>query len=69
MRVRNVDLEKSVRERAYFFWECEGRPEGRAEEHWQRATEENAMEDEERILAGRHDANIPAMLTKDVPGG
>lgn len=27
------------------------------------------MEDEEKILAGRHDVNYPAMLTKDVPGG
>ena len=27
------------------------------------------MEDEEKILAGRIDVNIPALLTKDVPGG
>ena len=27
------------------------------------------MEDEEKILAGRPDANLPALLTKDVPGG
>jgi hypothetical protein len=27
------------------------------------------MEDEEKIIAGRHDVNYPAMLTKDVPGG
>ena len=26
-------------------------------------------EDEEKILAGRHDVNYPALLTKDVPGG
>jgi hypothetical protein len=25
--------------------------------------------DEEKVLAGRSDANIPAMLTKNVPGG
>jgi len=25
--------------------------------------------DEERILAGRIDVNMPALLTKDVPGG
>jgi Protein of unknown function (DUF2934) len=23
-----------VREAAYFLWQCEGRPEGRAEMHW-----------------------------------
>ena len=27
------------------------------------------MDDEEKVLAGRLDANIPALLTKDVPGG
>jgi hypothetical protein len=27
------------------------------------------VEDEEKILAGRHDVNYPALLTKDVPGG
>jgi len=32
-------------------------------------TREEPMEDEEKILAGRHDVNYPALLTKDVPGG
>ncbi|WP_428535159.1 hypothetical protein [Rhodopila sp.] len=27
------------------------------------------LEDEEKVLAGRHDVNFPALLTKDVPGG
>lgn len=27
------------------------------------------MEDEEKVLDGRHDVNYPALLTKDVPGG
>jgi hypothetical protein len=31
--------------------------------------EDEPMEDEEKILIGRHDVNYPAMLTKDVPGG
>jgi len=31
--------------------------------------DEEILEDEEKILAGRHDVNYPAMLTKDVPGG
>jgi hypothetical protein len=35
-----------------------------AQEH-----DDDRMEDEEKILAGRHDVNYPAMLTKDVPGG
>jgi hypothetical protein len=69
---------RSIREAAYFIWENEGRPDGRAEEHWTRAATDIATrvpqpdedtDDEEKVLAGRPDANIPAMLTKDVPGG
>jgi len=71
----DVDQEQAVRETAYFLWEREGCPEGRALDHWQRAMTEQwgrdgeMMEDEEKVLAGRTDANIPAMLTKDVKGG
>jgi hypothetical protein len=28
------DRERHVRECAYYFWEAEGRPEGRAQMHW-----------------------------------
>jgi hypothetical protein len=31
--------------------------------------DDDRMEDEEKILAGRTDVNYPAHLTKDVPGG
>jgi hypothetical protein len=31
--------------------------------------DEEAMEEEEKILAGRDDVNYPAHLTKDVKGG
>ena len=34
------DLEQRIRERAYEIWENEGCPEGRGEEHWQRACAE-----------------------------
>ena len=71
--------EETVRDRAYFIWEHEGRPEGRAHDHWYRATREafrrapalddEAMLEEEKILAGHIDVNMPALLTKDVPGG
>ena len=68
----------AIRERAYFIWRREGRPEGRAQDHWRSATLEEFSQqsdqdtefmDEEKVLAGRPDANIPAMLTKDVRGG
>lgn len=29
--------EAAIREQAYYFWEAEGRPEGREQEFWQRA--------------------------------
>lgn len=33
----NIDLEQTVRERAYGIWEREGRVHGRHEEHWHAA--------------------------------
>jgi hypothetical protein len=40
MQVANQD--SAIRERAYAIWEEEGRPEGRAWDHWYRALEEFA---------------------------
>ena len=39
-----VGLEQVVRERAYFLWEQEGRPGGRAEEYWHRALDQHLRE-------------------------
>jgi hypothetical protein len=39
------DLEKRIRERAYQLWEQEGCPEGRADAHWDKASELVAIED------------------------
>jgi hypothetical protein len=79
MPASDQNREQAICERAYFLWEREGRPEGRAEVHWRYATieelggermsDDEPIEDEEKVLAGRADANIPAMLTKDVHGG
>lgn len=33
-------MEEKIRERAYAIWEEEGRPEGREQEHWERAARE-----------------------------
>lgn len=73
------DFEQAVRERAYLIWEREGRPTDRAEDHWRCAIHETLrnsevwndelVEDEEKILSGRTDVNMPALLTKDVHGG
>lgn len=37
--MQDVD-EKVIRDRAYRIWEDEGRPEGRAREHWEQAARE-----------------------------
>jgi hypothetical protein len=73
------NAEKAVREAAYFIWEREGRPEGQAQDHWGRAIiekyredrrrDDEPVEDEEKILSGRPDVNMPALLTRDVRGG
>jgi DUF2934 family protein len=37
-----ADFEERVRKRAYLLWEREGRPNGRADEHWRQAVAELA---------------------------
>jgi Protein of unknown function (DUF2934) len=39
-RKRFLQREERIRRRAYDIWEREGRPEGRASEHWYRAARE-----------------------------
>ena len=62
--------EQVMRETAYFIWKRRG-PEGYAQDHWERATIEifgddacghdnEYLQDGEKILAGRPDANMPA---------
>lgn len=45
------DVDRRIRERAYRLWIEEGRPDGRAEDHWQRAAAQIAREDEQSSLA------------------
>ena len=71
--------EQAVRELAYLLWEREGKPEGRALVHWQRALamhsdqgqgpDDGLTKDAEALLEGDPHADFPALLTKDVPGG
>ena len=42
------DIERRIRERAYLLWESEGRPEGRAAQHWEQARMIVALEDGQR---------------------
>jgi hypothetical protein len=65
--------------RRHIFWLREGRPEGRAQDHWLSSTLEKfseesgqdaeLMDDEEKVLAGCPDANMLALLTKNARGG
>ena len=43
------DQESRIRERAYFLWLREGCPEGRADVHWDEASELVAIEDNQRL--------------------
>jgi len=67
--------EGAIRERAYFIWNREGCPDGRAYDHWVLACAEERehlnelVYEEEKVLADRPDVNMPALLTQDVHGG
>lgn len=47
-----ASLEARIRERAYAIWEHEGRPEGREQEHWERAAREILGSGTGEIVAG-----------------
>ena len=44
-------------------------PKSKTKSAAERSRREEAMDEEEKILAGRPDVNLPSLLTKDVQGG
>jgi hypothetical protein len=40
---------KRIEQRAYLFWEAEGQPHGRHEEHWHRAARQIEAEEEVHV--------------------
>jgi len=62
--VSDLTHEQRIRDRAYRLWVEEGRPEGRAEAHWQMARELVAIEDNQRLatkpnpVSGGRDRNV-----------
>ncbi|HWX47445.1 MAG TPA: DUF2934 domain-containing protein [Roseomonas sp.] len=57
------DLERRIRERAYFLWLEAGSPAGLAEAHWQQACEEFEMarwEAEQRRVDEENEESFPA---------
>ena len=47
------DLERRIREKAYALWDKDGRPEGRADEYWERAR---------RFIEAEDDPKSPDMV-------
>jgi hypothetical protein len=45
----NTEKRKRIEQRAYLFWETEGQPHGRDEEHWHRAARQIEAEEEVQI--------------------
>lgn len=43
------EKQKRIEQRAYLFWEAEGQPHGRHEEHWRRAARQIEAEEEVQI--------------------
>ena len=43
------ERQERIRRKAYELWESEGRPAGRADAHWDKATELVAIEDNQRL--------------------
>jgi hypothetical protein len=58
------DKHKRIERRAYAFWEAEGQPAGRHEEHWHRAARE--IETEERAIVPLRDSPRPARGRRNV---
>ena len=50
------DRSEAIRKRARLIWEREGRPDGRAEQHWAQAEHEIGNEEEARMIAVAEDA-------------
>ena len=68
------DDEHAVRAAAYYLWMHEGRPEGKALDHWLRAkshsgrSDEELLEEQEKVLSGLP-ADMQAIITNDARGG
>ena len=62
----NSDREERIRQRAYRLWEEAGRPDGSAQEHWDRAAQDLDREDAEIQRAGAADKK-PGVKTGPTP--
>lgn len=62
------DHERRVRERAHRIWEEEGRPDGRADTHWEMARELVAIEENQDTATKpvRRDADDPSIAADEI---
>jgi hypothetical protein len=63
----NTAIEERIRTRAYELWESEGRPEGREVDHWLKAAQELADEQERASVAAAPRARKPRTATAGTP--
>jgi hypothetical protein len=63
--MQNADLHQRIKLRAYLIWEQEGRPEGRAEEHWRRAETEVAGSSSARARPARASTSVRPVKEPD----
>jgi Protein of unknown function (DUF2934) len=74
MALLGRDDERAVRATAYYLWVREGRPEGKALDHWLRAKSQSGhrddglLEEQEKVVSG-HPADMQAIMTSDARGG
>lgn len=62
-----TDIEQRIRERAYSLWEAEGRPHGRSEEYWNRASEELRLGGQAGSRGGITEALKDMLPKADIP--
>ena len=63
----NTAIEERIRSRAYELWESEGRPEGREVDHWLRAAQELAAEQERPATRARKPRAVATTAAKRTP--
>ena len=64
-----MDREERVRQRAHEIWEREGRPEGQEQQHWYKALEEIALEEDGTLSSVGEEDPEPVFVGSPAVGG
>jgi hypothetical protein len=54
-----LEKQKRIERRAYLFWEAEGQPHGRHEEHWHRAAKQIEAEETMHVAEKPRKGKVP----------